>query len=102
MASPPIGTKRNEPKGKRLKKSSSGKKSLKEQHDSLKEREEQLDKEIAELLAQGVTTDLKPQMQALHKYNEMKDLAQMVLGYLADVEQTTVKELHERYNVPLN
>lgn len=49
----------------------------------------------------GVTEDLKPEMQALHEYNDIKDVTQMILGYLADAENCTVAELHRRYNLPL-
>lgn len=73
-----------------------------EQLEALKSKEKELDREIAELLAKGIDADLQPQMQALHRYNEMKDSTQMVLGYLADVEQTTVTELHKRFDLPLN
>lgn len=74
---------------------------LVERYQKLKQREVELDLEIAKLEEKGVSTDLRPQMQALHNYNEMKDLAQFVLGYLASVEQVTVAALHERYNLPL-
>lgn len=76
-------------------------KALQEKYNKLKKQEESLDREISELVSKGVTPDLELQMQALHDYNEMKDLTQMVLGYLADVEETTVVELHERYGLPL-
>lgn len=71
-------------------------------YQSLKEREENIDKEIASLTGEGATTDLEPLMQALHAYNEMKDVTQSVIGYLASAEQVTVKQLHERYNLPLD
>ncbi|KAJ8960659.1 hypothetical protein NQ314_006051 [Rhamnusium bicolor] len=74
---------------------------LKGRYEKLLKENSQLDKEIAELEGKGVTTDLQPQMQALHEYNEMKDLAQMIFGYLADAEQVTVSELHRRYNLPM-
>lgn len=79
----------------------SKKRDPRERCNKLKEKEAELDLKIAELRKKGVSTDLTPQMQALHDYNEMKDLTQFVLGYLATVEQTTVGELHERYNLPL-
>nr|CAI5834110.1 unnamed protein product [Callosobruchus analis] len=63
---------------------------------------DELDKKIAELENSGVSTDLKPQMDALHRYNEMKDLTQMVLGYVADAEHVTVAELHKRFNLPMD
>lgn len=74
---------------------------LLERYRKLKQREAELDLQIAELEGKGVTTDLTPQMQALHNYNEMKDLTQFVLGYLATSQQTTVAELHARYSLPL-
>lgn len=76
--------------------------SLEVQLNKLRAEELVLDEKIECLLRNGVTTDLKPEMQALHDYNEMKDLTQIVLGYLADSEQCTVLELHKRYNLPLN
>lgn len=72
-----------------------------ERYKQLRQREIEVDLKIAELEKKGVNTDLRPQMQALHSYNEMKDLTQFVLGYLASVEQTTVVKLHERYSLPL-
>lgn len=77
-------------------------KNLVDQYQILKEKEESLDKEIASLVAEGATTNLEPLMQTLHEYNEMKDITQTVLGYLANAQQVTVKELHQRYNLPLD
>lgn len=71
-------------------------------YQQLQERENWLDKEIENLINQGVSTDLKPQMEALHRYNEIKDAAQLVLGYLADIEQKTIAELHLLFNLPLD
>lgn len=71
-------------------------------YQSLKEKEENIDQEIASLTSEGATTELEPLMQALHAYNEMKDITQTVIGYLASAEQVTVKKLHERYNLPLD
>lgn len=62
----------------------------------------ELDRQIEDFEARGVTTDLQPQMKALHEYNEMKDLTQTVLSYLANAEQTSITELHLRYNLPLD
>lgn len=74
---------------------------LLERYKDLKRKEAELETAIANLESRGVCTDLTPQMQALYRYNEMKDLTQFVLGYLATVEQTTVGELHKRYELPL-
>ncbi|KAJ3633014.1 hypothetical protein MTP99_009989 [Tenebrio molitor] len=61
-----------------------------------------LDRQIEEFKSKGVTADLQPQIKALHDYNEMKDLTQVVLGYLADVEHVSIAELHVRHNLPLD
>ena len=76
------------------------KESLVEEYKSLRKKEEELDKELAILKSSVKDTDLKPQMKALHRYNEMKDLTQMVLGYLENIEKSTLSELHVRYNLP--
>lgn len=38
-------------------------------------------------------------MKALHKYNNIKDAAQIVLGRLAVIEGVTVAEIHRNYNL---
>lgn len=73
---------------------------LKKSIDELEKEEFQLNEEISKLLENGVTTDLSSEMKALHEYNDMKDIAQVVIGYLADIENVTVGELHLRYNLP--
>lgn len=72
----------------------------KSRYDALLREKGQLDQEIAELQNTGITTDLKPQMNALHEYNEMKDLTQMVIGYLSNTEQCSIVELYRRYGLP--
>lgn len=37
----------------------------------------------------------------LHKYNEMKDAAQMMVDGLANVEGLTIKRMHEILQLPL-
>lgn len=41
-------------------------------------------------------------MELLHKYNDIKDATQRVLGALAVHEGVTVKEMHKRYNLPMD
>jgi len=38
-------------------------------------------------------------IKLLHEYNEAKDAAQMLMGKIAGVKQTTVKQLHEDYGL---
>lgn len=75
---------------------------LKARYERLLKENSELDRQIQELESKGITTDLKPQMEILHEYNDMKDLAQMVLGYLADAEQVTIGELHRRFRLPMD
>ncbi|XP_021697594.1 DNA repair protein SWI5 homolog [Aedes aegypti] len=41
-------------------------------------------------------------MDMMHRYNDIKDATQKVLGALAVMEGATVKEMHVRYNLPLD
>lgn len=38
-------------------------------------------------------------MKALHRYNDIKDATQEVLGRLAILEGVTVAEIHRKYNL---
>lgn len=40
-------------------------------------------------------------MDLMHKYNEIKDATQVVLGAIANIEGVTVKELHYQFQLPL-
>lgn len=75
---------------------------LKDTEKALKKELADLDKQIELLNSEGITDDLREQMQALHEYNDAKDICQVILGYLADVEHTHLKDLHMRYNLPLD
>ncbi|KDQ12064.1 hypothetical protein BOTBODRAFT_176827 [Botryobasidium botryosum FD-172 SS1] len=41
-------------------------------------------------------------IKLLHEYNEAKDAAQMLMGKIAGIKQTTVKQLHEDYGLELD
>ncbi|KAK9729709.1 Swi5 [Popillia japonica] len=76
------------------------KKALLEYHTSLLEKEKSLNIEIAKLGKKNLDCNLDAEMQALHTYNDVKDLTQVVLGYVADAEHCTITELHQRYCLP--
>lgn len=42
------------------------------------------------------------QMDLLHKYNDVKDAAQIIIGKLADAKAVTFKSIHEDYDLPMN
>eukprot|EP00475_Leptophrys_vorax_P028015 TRINITY_DN4021_c0_g1_i1.p1 TRINITY_DN4021_c0_g1~~TRINITY_DN4021_c0_g1_i1.p1 ORF type:complete len:102 (-),score=39.12 TRINITY_DN4021_c0_g1_i1:214-519(-) len=43
----------------------------------------------------------KEWIRKLHKYNDVKDMCQMLLGKLAVVEKCTLKDLYQRYDLEL-
>ncbi|XP_054715242.1 DNA repair protein SWI5 homolog [Uloborus diversus] len=43
--------------------------------------------------------DLKWYIDKLHEYNEIKDVAQMVMGRIAILTQTTVRKVHESFGM---
>lgn len=56
-----------------------------------------------ELEKYSPTTDgerKKEIMDLMHRYNEIKDGMQIIIGALANVDNVTIKNLHEKYNLP--
>ncbi|CAL1280736.1 unnamed protein product [Larinioides sclopetarius] len=61
---------------------------------------EDLKKAISELEQQGYEeSQLKWYIDKLHEYNEIKDIAQMVMGRIAVIELKTVREVHEDFEM---
>lgn len=72
-----------------------------EQLDNLMKQEVDLDRDITALKKSGYKIEeLQSHIDNLHRYNEVKDAAQLVLGRLAELEQVTLKEMHKKYKVP--
>ena len=70
--------------------------------EDLRQRERLLDAEIARLQQEGLCIEeLDHQIDLLHRYNDIKDVAQIVMGRLAELEGVTVKVLHQKYDLPL-
>mmetsp|Transcript_18703 Transcript_18703/g.21499 ORF Transcript_18703/g.21499 Transcript_18703/m.21499 type:complete len:166 (+) Transcript_18703:29-526(+) len=44
----------------------------------------------------------KQKIMKLHLYNDLKDVCQLVLGKLSEIEKKTIAELHEELNIDLN
>lgn len=40
-------------------------------------------------------------MDLTHKYNEIKDAAQTVIGVLANIKGVTLKKIHDELNLPI-
>lgn len=41
-------------------------------------------------------------IELLHEYNHVKDACQIVLGAAANLSQCTIKDMHLKYNLPLD
>lgn len=75
---------------------------LQKELDSLLQKEKKIDEQIAALVDEGYSVEeLDWHIEKLHDYNEVKDAAQLVLGQLAVLEGATVREMHEKYDLPL-
>ncbi|XP_064121635.1 DNA repair protein SWI5 homolog [Macrobrachium nipponense] len=74
--------------------------SQEEDLDKLIKLERDLEEEISSLQDLGFEVEeLQGHISNLHRYNEIKDAAQLVMGRLAELEGVTVKEIHEKYGV---
>lgn len=71
--------------------------------ETLKTQLKKIDGNIEELTACGCCEDeLKLHIDALHEYNEIKDVGQMLLGKIAELEGTTTTDLYERFGLDLD
>ena len=71
--------------------------------EKLKTQLKEIDRNIEELTACGCHEDeLKLHIDALHEYNEIKDVGQMLLGKIAELEGTTTTALYERFGLNLD
>lgn len=44
--------------------------------------------------------NFKPiQVQLLHKYNDVKDATQVVINHIANIEGTSISEIHKRFDL---
>lgn len=77
------------------------KENLKEELESLKIKETLLDKQILDLEKEGIVeSEIQEFIDHLHKYNEIKDSAQIVMGRLAELHMITLKEIHLKFGAP--
>ena len=62
--------------------------SMKENYNKLIEAETALDQMLSE--------KKYVQVRLLHQYNDIKDAAQVVINHIANLEETTITEVHKR------
>ena len=68
----------------------------------LRQQLENVENEIAELSEDYCEDELQQYIDHLHQYNEMKDVGQLLLGKLAEVQGTTVSELYKQFDLNLD
>ncbi|CAI5764296.1 Hypothetical predicted protein [Podarcis lilfordi] len=76
---------------------------LQREIEELKRKDLALDREIAQLTAEGYSLEeLETHISLLHEYNEIKDAGQMLLGRLAVIRGVTTKELYPEFELDVN
>lgn len=74
---------------------------LRETLNILLKKESELDENITELESQGLQAEkVQNHIDQLHKYNDIKDMAQIVMGRLAEINGLSLKEIHSKYGAP--
>ena len=70
--------------------------------ESLKLKLSDTEKEIAMLAEEYSEQELQDHIKKLHEYNEVKDIGQILLGKLAEMEGLTTSHLYQRYDLTLD
>lgn len=65
-----------------------------------------LKKQLQEIVGDNGNDDeemyKQKRMELLHRYNDIKDAAQIIIGALATAEQKTIAEVHAELDLPMN
>ncbi|XP_071511030.1 uncharacterized protein [Diadema antillarum] len=74
--------------------------SVQRDNETLQARLSELDEEIISLQNEGCKEEeLQLHIKKMHEYNELKDMAQMLLGRIASLEGVTTRQLHEEMGI---
>ncbi|RMX53937.1 hypothetical protein pdam_00010722 [Pocillopora damicornis] len=73
--------------------------SLVKEIETLKAKLEILDKEIKDLSEEYSEEELQQHIQMLHEYNEIKDVGQLLLGKLAEIDGTTTRAKYQEFGL---
>ena len=85
---------------KKISTSSDTPQSLNSKLQGLLKQEKDIDDEISKLEQEGYcTSELDVHIDKLHKYNDIKDLTQKVLGKLAELDGVSVASLHTQFGL---
>ncbi|KAG0054744.1 swi5-like zinc finger protein [Gryganskiella cystojenkinii] len=70
---------------------------------TIRDLERQEQEIMSAIRGEGTPTEIiNRRIDQLHKYNEIKDVGQIVLGKCAEIEGTTVKKQYENYGLNLD
>merc|ERR1712135_8514 len=61
-----------------------------------------IEAELDEEINKRTKKDTDRHIDKLHEYNDLKDACQTIFGRLAELDQVTVKEIYERYDLNLD
>lgn len=75
---------------------------LKDKETALKKELSDLNDQIKQLKKEGITVDVSEQMEALHRYNDIRDTTLTVLNYLSNATNESIADLHKKYDLPLD
>jgi len=76
--------------------------SLSKEVEELKNTTREVEEEIKALSVEYNEEELQQHIDRLHEYNEVKDMGQMLLGKLAEVEGTTTTSLYQRFGLEVD
>ena len=76
--------------------------SIAEEIEHLKDQLKNIDSEISELSHDYHEDELQQFIDHLHEYNEIKDVGQLLLGKLAEVQGTTTAQLYHQFDLNLD
>ncbi|KXJ29188.1 DNA repair protein SWI5 homolog [Exaiptasia diaphana] len=63
---------------------------------------ESLDEEISLLQQEYDVDELQEHIDKLHEYNDIKDVGQMLIGKLAEIDGKTTKSLYEEFGLDID
>lgn len=66
----------------------------------LKKESEKLEKDLKGFAKTSVEESKREMRKMLHEYNEVKDATQIIIGVLANMENITIKQVHQMFNLP--
>lgn len=75
---------------------------LAEEVEKLREKLEKVEEERSTLEENYSEEELQGHIDKLHEYNEVKDMGQLLLGKLAEIEGTTTTALYEQFGLELD